>query len=410
MKQISLTLFILIFLFAGIGHAQSNYKPGIVIQSKGDTLKGLINYREWSSSPEYCEFKTDLSQKAQRFYPNSIQSFEIAGLEKYLAYSGRISMDKNVFPDVSPSLDTTTTPDTIFLKFAYQGRQVSLLEQTDNLKQRLFILENGRQPMELKFYQYYRNDNKLMVVNLFQESLLRLAERYNSTDRSLISQIEYSRFSVSNITSIIKKINQDNSKTGTSNTRFYAGVILGQAKTVFSGTTPFNGTSSTDFMPGLSAGLDFFTNINTQKMFFRAELSVWTTRANVTNAVPTAYLATSQQQQYKFEQYTASLTPGVFCNIYNKEGFKVFFGVGVSFNFSIYNNNQLSFAETVYPNYYDLEKLWINFPLQTGVTITKKWDVFARYTPPVAFERYNTISISHEMYGLGVYYHFSKIN
>src|ERR1041384_6957193 len=27
--------------------AQSNYRPGYVVQSNGDTLKGFINYREW---------------------------------------------------------------------------------------------------------------------------------------------------------------------------------------------------------------------------------------------------------------------------------------------------------------------------------------------------------------------------
>src|ERR1700712_5017910 len=72
--------------------AQSNYRPGYVIQSNGDTLKGYINYREWDQSPKSIEFKNNTADKqAKEFTSQTARKIQINGLETYVAYAGPLS-------------------------------------------------------------------------------------------------------------------------------------------------------------------------------------------------------------------------------------------------------------------------------------------------------------------------------
>src|ERR1700749_4494076 len=98
--------FALFVVFPAVIFAQSNYHPGYVIKNNGDTLKGLVNYREWAYSPLSIEFKTAASSSVIEFNPRSIKAFQITGLETYISYSGKISMNRTD-PDYLPDgLDT----------------------------------------------------------------------------------------------------------------------------------------------------------------------------------------------------------------------------------------------------------------------------------------------------------------
>jgi len=39
--------------------AQSNYKPGYVVDLRNDTLKGFIDYKEWENNPKTFTFKSN---------------------------------------------------------------------------------------------------------------------------------------------------------------------------------------------------------------------------------------------------------------------------------------------------------------------------------------------------------------
>ena len=55
-----LVLFFLLFPF--FTNAQSNYKPGYLVTIKGDTLHGLIDYRQWDNNPGAVAFKKEPGQ------------------------------------------------------------------------------------------------------------------------------------------------------------------------------------------------------------------------------------------------------------------------------------------------------------------------------------------------------------
>jgi hypothetical protein len=65
--------------------AQSNFNPGYVITLKGDTLRGLIDYREWDNNPADIRFKANASGKTETFSVNNASEFEISGLKNFNA-------------------------------------------------------------------------------------------------------------------------------------------------------------------------------------------------------------------------------------------------------------------------------------------------------------------------------------
>src|ERR1700744_6338801 len=78
--------------------AQSNYKPGYVVNSKGDTLRGFIDYQEWDANPDVINFKKTLTDQSTKYGVDDASAFGIDKLESFIKYTGPISTDP-VNPD-----------------------------------------------------------------------------------------------------------------------------------------------------------------------------------------------------------------------------------------------------------------------------------------------------------------------
>ena len=83
-KLLSLTLFLLAVPMALL--AQSNYKPGYVVTSKGDTVKGLVDYQEWDANPETISFKKTIDAQSVKYGVNDISFFNIDKTDSYKRY------------------------------------------------------------------------------------------------------------------------------------------------------------------------------------------------------------------------------------------------------------------------------------------------------------------------------------
>ncbi|WP_345949587.1 hypothetical protein ABDD95_22335 [Mucilaginibacter sp. PAMB04274] len=412
MKRFSLTILIL-FILTGISQAQSNYKPGYVVKSSGDTLRGYINYREWSSTPRTIEFRNDLNtHNTVRYSAATLQAFEVNGAEKYISYNGLISTDRNVFPDLPTSLDTTTRLDTIFMLVRYQGSLLSLLTHQDDTKLRFFVQENSRKPQELRFHQYYNNGGSTFrTVNAFYAVLLGLAQQYNSVNQKLVIKISHARFTESELIQILKLISKDDrsSQEGTYGSRFFAGILLNNIDTRFDGNNAFSGQSSVSYLPRLSAGMDFMPNKNVQRFFLRSELalSYIKPRFEANNTASENY-----DVKYQFDQLNIALIPQLLFNVYNSDALKIYLNGGVAFNYSIYMNNKSISANPYRPDviddYYIFHKIWMNFPLEIGTSIHKRFNFFALYSGRTAYTAYTAFSVSSRVLGIGFRYQFER--
>ncbi len=132
MRKLNLT-FILFSALPIVALSQSNYRQGYVIKSDGDTLKGYINYKEWSESPKAIEFKQK-SADAQSVSYNApaIKSFRVNGLDNYISYVGPVTAGKtHTIEGLSNFLDTAVRQDEVFLKVISSGPNVKLLYNAD---------------------------------------------------------------------------------------------------------------------------------------------------------------------------------------------------------------------------------------------------------------------------------------
>ena len=113
MKTLILILFI--FLLPFLASSQTNFKPGYVINLKGDTIKGYIDYRGWDSSPTSISFKSNLNDKDVVAYTiNDINYFDVTDIESYQKFNATISLDVTDIDKLGYDKDSTFKVETVF--------------------------------------------------------------------------------------------------------------------------------------------------------------------------------------------------------------------------------------------------------------------------------------------------------
>jgi hypothetical protein len=423
------SLFIaLLIALPAIVLAQPNYHEGYVLKNNGDTLKGYINYREWAYSPLSVEFKPNKnSNEVLQFNPQTIKGFQITGFETYVSYIGLISTDKNIFPDIPSNLDTIREQRAIFLKQLVTGNNVTLYLNNEIHENRYFIAERNEIPVELKYYEYYVSSKSDEVYdNIFRGQLLLLINKFKNGNQKLLNEITEARYNEPDLEQITAQLNDENvsslPKGKNTNShpnlfRLFAGLGVNDITTTYkysqsiNGTTNSNGTTVTTnyasyhsnmIAPKINFGIDIFINPNVQQFIFRSELSFSYSNGLFNRTVETItgdYLT----YNYKFTQYTTSLTPQLLFNVYNTDKLKFYIDGGVALNISSYGYNN---AAEVDQNSLQLQSFWAYFPFQAGVVFNKKTEIYFTYTTGASFSSYSDFSVSNQYMCLSMKYLF----
>lgn len=378
--------------------AQSNFKDGYVIKNNGDTIRGKIDLREWTINPEYIDFKA-ADGALQRYNPADMRGFYVQPDFNYISYSGRISNNRNQFPNVDKDRDTTTRPANVFLKELDNGDKLSLYALADNIKPRFFYKAAGAQPVELNYYRYYYSDNNeeaslhgsnvLRDEKFYVQQLLNLTRQHPDWGTYNLQDIEKTAYNEHDLLRLVRKINGQKEVKGANGqptAQFYVGAGVVLARTTFRTVSSivFDDVSS---KPGLKivTGLNFFNNPVTQKIIFRAELNAEFLQGE---AFRNALNAANQPetQVYQIKRNFISLAPQVIYNLYNANKVKINVGGGVAFSYNNYTKNGVSDeailnGSAYYPTY-ELSKFIVMMPLQLGVILNKKVEAALSYTIP----------------------------
>jgi hypothetical protein len=386
--------------------AQSNYHEGYVLKNNGDTLKGFINYREWERSPKKIDFKLTISSgKATAYDATAIKGFGIYGTERYISFIGTVTMAPNDFPNLSTGLDTTKQVDTLFLRQVTTGKYLTLYANKDDVKSRFFVVGPGGAPVELIYYTYYNEDNKIASTAQFKGQLFIYVNKTQPGNRRLFNEINTLSYNYADMEKVVDDINGISYSNGL-NSRFFLGIALNMtnAEENLANYDNYIPKKSKTLAPKISWGMDFFNNPQVQHLIFRVEVS-----ASYANP-RYSYTSPSYNLLYEYNQYTASVTPQILLNLYNKDNFKIYIDGGWAFNFSTYSNNK-SFGRYDDPTLgtttpvndpYKLEAFWSNFPVQAGVVLNKRWEVFATYIHGAAYTKYTELYASNQSINLGV--------
>jgi len=394
--------------------SQANYHKGSVTVTNDKVLNGYINYGEWNLNPKYIEFKSDLNSKdVIKYYPATTEAFEINGIEKYVRYSGSISLNHVNFPGLTYGQDTTIKQDIVFLRQIASGNNVTLYSYADSLKIRYFVQDKHEQPIELSYQKYFdATGANTLTSKRYLTQLNFLAGKYAADNTRLTNKIAQADYNTNDIENIVNELNSHQGiAKPTEHHSFYisyfAGAGVSISKTRFLGTTDLANSSSTSSLPRLDVGIDIFTNRTIQKFKLRIDIAYTYINPTLTGK---QYSTASGPfvETYSFTQHTFTISPQVIWNAYNTDAFKFFVGAGIGFNFSSYPKNTYglvgSYNQSIIP--FKLQGDWFNLPVQAGIVLNKRFEIFASYTADASFLIDSNISLSSMIFNGGIHYLF----
>lgn len=371
-------LFMPLFTFA-----QSNYKPGYIVDLKGDTLKGTIDYKEWEKNPRQVSFQNNTGV-VQVYTTQNAKAFAVSGLEYYEKYIVSVSTDPVEVNDLKTRSDADFVKDTVFLKVLARGKYLSLYYYADNIKPRFYLSETGdtRQPEELVYHVNYNADRTNTIhITRYRTQLQYEAQKNNGPAR-LESLINQARYDADDLIKIVTEINggagQQMVSENLFGTRWFAGAGVNYNDMLFTGSIAYGDAYS--LFPKVSAGLDMLPNKSTQRFFLRAEAAFTGDSHDFKN--------TYQKSELNVSQLTASAIFQAYYNFYNGQKLKIFAGGGIAVNFSAYPvhyyivEGGIDLAPVKSTGYPDYHTLWESVLLKAGIILNKKIEIYAGYSPP----------------------------
>ena len=206
---------LLIILSPLFSLAQGNFQHGVVVNLKGDTLHGFINYGEWENMPKNIYFKADANNPPVKFSANDIKYFNVSVgyLAEYQSYKGPVTTDKTEINHLYIGRDTSFRIDTIFLKIIQKGKNMVLFSYADNIKTRYFISKNlNDQPEELIYRIYYNSAeengrDRTVYERTFMRQLSAIAAKLNDASlNEMIFKLDYSEPDLINVAGRINGI------------------------------------------------------------------------------------------------------------------------------------------------------------------------------------------------------------
>jgi hypothetical protein len=396
----ALFLLVLFFPFSTLG--QTNFQPGYVVTLAGDTLKGVIDTREWENNPQSIIFKGAVTDATdQEFDPSTVRHFAIPGQAVYQAFSGRISMDPYYFRTLLTQPDTSKTSVNVFLKVIRSGKNISLLSYQDNIKARFFLQEQQGLPQELGYRAFLNPQQNGVLTYKFYIGQLRLAaEKYGAASPDLQKQLSTAVYQESDLTAIVDRINGlDDQQVAaikssrSKKTRFLAGIGLNRTVFTVSGSHPLSeGTQyGASHYPKVSVGLDYFINPKVQRLFFRQQLT-FTGAASSLHKKEIGEVWVREDHLTVKQKTLGVVSQGIF-NIYNGSKLQLNVGVGVSFNLSAYSNESYRYKTYAQSDgrlasgnnndrQFSFQPVWVSLPIRSGLILNRQWDVSVLYFVP----------------------------
>jgi hypothetical protein len=109
-------------LFFQTIHSQEKYLPGYVINLKGDTIHGFIDYRNWKINPDKIDFKDRTENKEISYQPSDITEFKVND-EIYVSAAVNIETSPRNTEDLNYDKALNLQAKTTFLQTIYKGKK-----------------------------------------------------------------------------------------------------------------------------------------------------------------------------------------------------------------------------------------------------------------------------------------------
>jgi hypothetical protein len=183
MKQLT----ILFLLISQIALAQNNFLDGyVILKNESDTIKGKIDYLNWSENPVNFVFQQNGSPKKE-IQISTLKAFGIYNKENY--WIKKVDLDESPFTytELLKSSKRLIKKDTTIALLVLLQAQYNLLHFKDNTRKEHFYLDDAGVTRELIFHKYlteqnsktYEVENKKYITQL--DSLFSICNKTIST-------------------------------------------------------------------------------------------------------------------------------------------------------------------------------------------------------------------------------------
>ena len=421
-----LLTFFLFCIFSYSVYSQSNFKKGYIVSLSGDTVKGYIDYKESSRTPNKFTFKSSPEEKNINYYTaHNTQKIVIEGYEIFESFEVLLSMNETEYNNIETDVYPIKKKDTVFLKVISLGDRINLYSYRDELKDRFFILVAPQTtPAELDL-TIQKKENQLSAVNTYRIQLNQIASKYPDYTPALKSLIESASYSRPDLKKIADKINTVNEKAPASLSkkmykkgRFFASAGLNYSGITYTGQTLINAdgldkngnpawrekTTTHSLLPAISLGYDLFFHPAIQRSYIRTELAITAIRSKVNSLYkfPSPYTE-ELTNKYNLSGIFVSFSPQLIFNVYHKENVGLYAGGGLSMRYSFYpsqtlyqytNKQGVGYSDQVFENYFPMKKLNTVAALQAGAIINKKVGIsIISNLPSELKDNYNTTKL-----------------
>lgn len=196
MKLLSKSFMLFFCLTSTAVFSQKNDVPGYILDVKGDTVKGYIDYRNWLCNPKEIKFKLSLDGVYQTHTPLTIKGFGTND-DRYESAIIDIETSSDNLNNLDINNYLKLQKDTAFLQIIVDGRQRLYLNKT-YYKYNFYIKADTT--INLLIYKKFYNEEK-QGIDEFNKYKGQLAYYFKDCPR-LSNKIEHLKYEYSDLKDI----------------------------------------------------------------------------------------------------------------------------------------------------------------------------------------------------------------
>jgi hypothetical protein len=330
--------------------SQNFFVAGFIVTTQGDTLKGLVNSKDYGSTLKVVKYKAHADSEPRSFSAKNISAFYIEPYDE-LYFSRIASIDKKPIETAKLEKDDRNPKfviDTVFLKQIARGK-VNLYTYQDDIKKHFFIEKAGELKELLLIKYYYSPKNASVTSEVYKEQLKQVLldcpslnpYKVDLEEKPLIRLLRQYQECVG------EKIVTESKKNSSNSFRFY---ILGSLLTSFAkytGNDLYVSNLSSEQMKykhrytfAVGAGAEFSSKRKTNPFSFTFE-AYWRKESYDTDPIQSSVVSlTEKREEIGFS--TIQVSPSVKYTFNPQQASKFFIRLGLSEGFIISETNHMT--------------------------------------------------------------------
>lgn len=174
MNQKAFSLIVIIFIFVVSVYGQKSYEKGYFINNNGIKTDCLIENKDWELSPKELFFKLTAESVRQKLSMDTISTFEIIGVSKYITKTVQIDKSSSDITNLSPVKNAVWQNEKLVLKVLVEGKAFLYMYNALNLARFFYsVNDSSIQQLVHKNYQATNENGTNFVAtnNNFRQQL-----------------------------------------------------------------------------------------------------------------------------------------------------------------------------------------------------------------------------------------------